>query len=77
MHLPALPAIRHNASYKNTFARLVGRHGVKMKAAVAFQRKLLELIYILYQNKTPFDPEYIEKKEHQKKTVTPLESSLC
>lgn len=69
MHLPALAAIRHNAFYKNTFARLVGRHGVKMKAAVAVQRKLLELIYILYQNKTTFDPEYIEKKEQQKKLL--------
>jgi transposase len=66
MHLPALAAIRHCEIYKGTFARLVGRHGIKMKAAVAVQRKLLELIYILFKNKTTFDPAYEEKREDGK-----------
>ena len=63
MHLPALCAIRHCQLYKDNFARLVSRHGIKMKAAVAVQRKLLELIYILYRNQTTFDPDYEEKRE--------------
>ena len=66
MHLPALAAIRHCAIYNDTFARLVGRHGIKMKAVVAVQRKLLELIYILFKNKTAFDPAYEEKREDGK-----------
>ena len=33
--------------------RLVGKHGIKIKAAVAVQRKLLELIYTLYKNNIP------------------------
>lgn len=47
LHLPALAAIRHEAQYKNIFARLVSKHGIKMKAAVAIQRKLLELCFTL------------------------------
>ena len=58
LHLPALAAIRHEKQYKNQFVRLVSRHGIKMKAAVAVQRKLLELIYTLFKTGEPFDPNY-------------------
>lgn len=51
LHLPALAAIRHEEQYKNTFVRLVGKHGIKMKAAVAIQRKLLELCFTLVKKK--------------------------
>ncbi len=62
MHLPALSAIRHDQRFKAIFTRLVSKHGIKMKAAVAVQRKLLELIYILYKNNTPYNQEYLKKK---------------
>jgi len=63
MHLPALVAIRHDARYKAIFARLVARHGIKMKAAVAVQRKLLEMIYTIYKSQTRYDKKYLSKKE--------------
>lgn len=63
MHLPALAAIRHDERFKAVFARLVARHGIKMKAAVAIQRKLLEMIYIIYKTGTPYDKNYLTKKE--------------
>lgn len=63
MHLPALAAIRHEQRFKAIFSRLVSKHGIKMKAAVAVQRKLLELIYILNKNNMPYDPEYFKKPE--------------
>jgi transposase len=46
---------------------LVSRHGIKMKAAVAIQRKILELMYVLYKTNTPFDAEFTMgiKKEKQ------------
>ena len=47
LHFPALTAIRHEFQYKDMFVRLVSRHGIKMKAAVAVQRKLLELSFTL------------------------------
>jgi transposase len=67
MHFPALVAIRHDEHYKELFARLVSRHGIKMKAATAVQRKLLELTYILFKNQTVYDPEKfnLNKKERQ------------
>lgn len=72
MHLPALCAIKNCSLYKNHFARLVGRHGIKMKAVVAVQRKILELMYILYKTKTTFDLVYELKKEQQLEAATPL-----
>lgn len=61
MHLPALTAIRHDERFKAVFARLVSKHGIKMKAAVAVQRKLLEMIYVLYKSKVAYDKEYFKK----------------
>lgn len=58
MHLPALAAIRYEEQFKGIFTRLVSKHGVKMKAAVAVQRKLLELIYTLYKTKTVYNKDY-------------------
>jgi transposase len=69
MHLPALAAIRHCDLFKDIYARLVGRHGIKMKAAVAVQRKLLELIYILYKTKQPFNLNY-QQEQLASKTET-------
>ena len=62
MHLPALTAFRHDEYYKDLFTRLVSRHGIKMKAAVAVQRKLLELTYILFKNETIYDPNRVPEK---------------
>jgi hypothetical protein len=61
MHLPALTAIRHDERFKAVFARLVSKHGIKMKAAVAIQRKLLEMIYILYRNNAVYDKDYFRR----------------
>ena len=63
MHLPALAAIRHDERFKGIFARLVSKHGIKMKAAVAVQRKLLEIIYILYKTNTPYDKNYLKNTQ--------------
>lgn len=63
MHLPALTAIRHNERFKAIYQRLVSRHGIKMKAAVAVQRKLLEMTYTLYKTNKLFDKNYLMKKE--------------
>jgi len=65
MHMPALSAIRHNQRFKAIFARLVAKHGIKMKAAVAVQRKLLELIYTIFKTEKPYDREYLQKTREQ------------
>ena len=63
LHLPALTAIRHDERFKAVFARLISRHGIKMKAVVAVQRKLLEIMYTLYKTNTKYDKEYFKNKE--------------
>ena len=62
MHLPALAAIRHNERYKAIFVRLVSKHGIKLKAVVAVQRKLLEMTFTIFKTKTKFDKEFFKEK---------------
>ena len=63
LHFPALTAIRHELQYKEIFVRLVSKHGIKMKAAVAVQRKLLELSYTLVKNNVMYKASHIEKEK--------------
>lgn len=65
MHFPALSAIRHDDRFKAVFTRTVARHGIKMKAAVAVQRKLLEMTYTLFKNQNKYDKHYLLKDENQ------------
>lgn len=66
MHFPALVALKHDENFRELYAKLVSKHGIKMKALVAVQRKLLEMIFILFKNKTIYDKEYENKKRHKK-----------
>jgi transposase len=59
MHMPALTAIRHDTRFKALFARLVSKHGIKMKAVVVVQRKILELAFTLHKNRTTYDQHYL------------------
>ena len=81
MHLPSLCTIRHCKRYKEIFKRLVSKHGIKMKASTAVQRKLLELSYVLVKNNTRFDTEYFEnelkKKGVEENSTAPLQSETC
>jgi transposase len=70
MYLPSLSAVKHDENFKNMYARLVSKHGMKMKGLVAVQRKLLELTYTLYKNKTSYDKSYESKKQEQKNSVS-------
>lgn len=69
MHLPSLTAVKWDENFKNIYARLISKNGIKMKALVAVQRKILELIYILFKNETVYDKEYITKNSAQAQMV--------
>ena len=58
MHFPALVAVKWDDNFKELYARLVSKHGIKMKALVSVQRKLLEMTYVLFKNQTSYDKEY-------------------
>lgn len=61
LHLPALSTIKWDENFRNQYARIVAKHGIKMKGCVAVQRKLLELVYVIYKNKTVYDRDYESK----------------
>ena len=63
MHLPALSAIKHDERFKAIFARQVAKDGIKMKAAVAVQRRLLEMAYTLYKTRSVYDKDYFKKED--------------
>lgn len=63
MHLPALAAIRYDERFKAVFWRLVAKHGIKMKAVVAVQRKLLEMMYTICRCGKAYDKSYLKKVE--------------
>lgn len=65
MHLPSLSAVKHDNHFKDIYVRLVSKHGIKKKALVAIQRKLLELIYIIYKNETVYQMDFETKKREQ------------
>jgi transposase len=58
MHFPTLTAVKWDDNFRELYARLVSRHGIKMKALVSIQRKLLEMTFVLYKNQTVYDKEY-------------------
>lgn len=71
LYFPALSAIQHEKKYRDHYHRLISKHGIKMKAAVAIQRKLLELMYTLWKNQTTFDRDYDQNKSGQPSLATP------
>jgi transposase len=76
MYMPAWAAIRHDERFKAIYARLIARHGLKMKAAVAIQRKLLEMMYTLYKNNTTYDQNYLNKKIESNETLLPIQAGI-
>lgn len=70
MHLPALAAIRCDERFKAVFDRLVARHGIKMKAVVAVQRKLLEMIFTLFKTNTTYKKDYLKMNTNNKESLS-------
>ena len=65
LHFPALSSIKHYSHSKNLFKRIVSKSGIKMKGAVAVQRKLLVLMYVLWKKDEFFNPDYNSIKEEE------------
>lgn len=62
MYLPSLSAVKYDENFRNVYVRIVSRQGIKMKGLVAVQRKLLEMIYIIYKSKNEYRKDYIDLK---------------
>lgn len=58
MYLPALTAVKHDQKFRDVYTRIVSKHGIKMKGLVAVQRRLLEMIYIVFKSKQGYIKDY-------------------
>jgi len=58
MYFPAIVSVKHNPVHTALYARLLAKSGIKMKGLVAVQRKILELMYLLYKKQEYYDPKY-------------------
>ena len=64
LHMPAFVAVTHQVSVLyHLYQRTLAKHGIKMKSYVAVQKKLLILVYTLWKNNAPFDPDYDKAAE--------------
>ena len=43
MHLPSLSSVKYNIPHRDLYVRIVSKSGIKMKALIAVQRKMLNL----------------------------------
>lgn len=75
MHFPSMSGVKKIEAYKDLYARLVAKNGIKMKGLVAVQRKMLELCYILFKNDTDFDPNFEQRKRETLQEQSPLQAS--
>lgn len=62
MYLPSLSAVKHDRVFHDLYTRIVAKQGIKMKALVAVQRKLLEMTYVVYKSKQQYQKDYKAEK---------------
>lgn len=72
MHLPSLSSVKYNRPHKDLYVRIVSKSGIKMKALIAVQRKMLELIFVIDKNQNPYENDYHQKRVHHMNVVSTL-----
>jgi len=77
MYFPAMTVIKFDENFKNMFLRIVSKHGLKMKALVAVQRKLLELAFTLFKTKANYQKAYETQKAIHKNSMSPHRAETC
>ena len=69
MHFPALTSVKFDKNNRDLYERIEAKTGIKMKGYTAVQRKLLGLIYVLWNKDEVFDPNYQAKKSNRQKSL--------
>jgi transposase len=70
LHLPAFNVVRLNQQpFANLYKRVYERSKIKMKAYTAVQKKLLIIIYILWNKNEAFDPFYNQVEQSREKEL--------
>ena len=62
LYFPAFSFLKYDKNANNLYNRIKEKKEKPMVAAVAVQRKLLGLIYVLWKNDTIYDPRYQDQK---------------
>jgi transposase len=62
LYFPAITASQHDAKHKAIYTRISEKTTIKMKGAVAIQRRLLVLIYTIYTKNVPYNENYQTSK---------------
>jgi len=72
LHMPAFNAVRFNEpTCKALYDRVFERSGIKMKAYVAVQKRLLLMAYALWRHEVDYDPEYFANQASKGKKIVP------
>jgi transposase len=72
LHMPAFNAVRFNEpTCKALYERVYERSGIKMKAYVAVQKRLLLMAYALWRHGVDYDPEYLANRASKDKKIVP------
>jgi len=72
LHMPAFNAVRFNEpTCRALYERVYERSGIKMKAYVAVQKRLLLMAYALWRHGTHYDPMYLTNRAEQDKKIVP------
>jgi transposase len=75
LHMPSLQYVNDEGIFGQLYQRVLDRTGIKLKALVAVQRKLLIVMYAIIKNRMPYDPE-LHKQRAQNRVGEP-ESAYC
>lgn len=74
LYFPAISVVKHEKVFADLYERVLERTGIKMKAYVAVQRKLLMLIYTLVKKQEAYDPKYYQKVQAELKAEQHIKS---
>ena len=73
LYMPSLVVIQCEVKqFKSLYDRTYKKHGVKMKSYVAVQKKLLTMIYYLWNKNEAYDPNYKVKFQEEEQKLYSL-----
>ena len=80
LHMPSLVVIQcKEKPFLDLYNRTFEKHGIKMKSYVAVQKKILVMVYHLWQKEEAYDPNYkqnIQEKEQKLSSLLAFEKGI-
>jgi transposase len=76
LHMPSMTCVRCNPTLKTFYNRLKPNKAKPLVALVAVQRKLLILMFTLWQNEENYDPEFENKKQQKHEALAAQDNNL-